>query len=325
MKSGALIEGSGLPLLVEPDSADEAGFDALLAWVDEARSWIEARLLRHGALLLRGFAVHTAAHFERLCTTVEPELLNYAGGDSPRTAVTAKVYTSTEYPAHLEIPLHNELSYRHHWPRKLFFFCLQAPGEGGETSLADSRRILAAIDSGVKRRFMEKQVAYVQNLHDGWGLGNSWQDTFETDDRSAVESHCRATGTEFRWTEQGLWTRTVCPAVITHPDTGEPLWFNQADLWHVSSRGGKYQDAMLRLFGEAALPSNACYGDGSPLEIEDLDAIRRACRDTEVVFPWRKGDVLLVDNLLVAHGRKPFNGQRRILVAMGGQNLPVAS
>jgi len=322
MKSGALIEGSELPLLVEPDSGEEAGFDALLGWVKDARSWIEAQLLRHGALLLRGFAVHTPAEFERLCRAVAPQLLNYAGGDSPRTAVTEKVYTSTEYPAHLEIPLHNELSYRHHWPRKLFFFCQQAPGEGGETSLADSRRLLAAIDPAVKRRFMERQVAYIQNLHSGWGLGKSWQDTFETDDRAAVERHCRATGTEFRWTQHGLWTRTVCPAVITHPDSGEPVWFNQATLWHVSSRGRRYQDEMLRIFGAAALPSNACYGDGRPIASDDLDAIRRACRETEVVFPWRTGDVLLLDNLLVAHGRKPFRGERRILVAMAGQKPP---
>ncbi len=318
MKSGALIEGSELPLLVEPDSGNEAGFGALIGWVNEARGWIEARLSRHGALLLRGFAVQTPAEFERLCAALEPRLLNYAGGDSPRTAVTGKVYTSTEYPAHLEIPLHNELSYRHQWPRKLFFFCLQAPDAGGETNLADSRRLLAAIDPVVTRRFADRQVAYVQNLHDGWGLGKSWQDTFETDDRSVVESHCRVTGTEFRWTEQGLWTRTICPAVITHPDTGEQAWFNQATLWHVSSRGRKYQDDMLRLFGSDALPSNACYGDGTPIDSADLDAIRRACRETEVMFPWHQGDVLLVDNVLVAHGRKPFKGERRILVAMGG-------
>jgi len=320
MKSGVLTEGSELPVLVEPSSGNQASFDALLAWVNEARSWIENRLLRHGALLLRGFSVQTPAEFERLCAALEPQLLDYAGGDSPRTAITAKVYTSTEYPAHLEIPLHNELSYRHHWPRKLFFFCLQPPDEGGETSLADSRRLLAAIDPVVKGRFIDKQVAYTQNLHAGWGLGKSWQDTFETDDRSAVENHCRATGTEFRWTEQGLWTRTVCPAVIRHPNSGEPVWFNQAHLWHVSSRGRKYQDDMLRAFGADALPSNACYGDGTPIDNNDLDAIRRACRKTEVMFPWRKGDVLLVDNVLAAHGRKPFKGERRILVAIGGPN-----
>jgi alpha-ketoglutarate-dependent taurine dioxygenase len=318
MKSDFLSEARELPLVVKPSSTTEASINGLLQWLVEQRDWMEQQLLQYGAMLLRGFDVETATDFQRCCNAIDQRLLNYAGGDSPREAVTGKIYTSTEYPAELEIPLHNELSYRHTWPRKLFFFCQQPALQGGETNIADSRKILANIDPAVRQCFADKQVAYVQNLHDGWGFGKSWQQTFETDDPATVEQYCRSNEIEFRWTENGLWTRSVCPGIIDHPQTGETVWFNQADLWHVSSRGHDYQQKLLKLLGEDALPSNATYGDGSAISNDELAEVRRAYRATEVVYPWQQGDLLVLDNVLAAHGRKAFSGTRRVLVAMAG-------
>ena len=48
---------------------------------------------------------------------------------------------------------------------------------------------------------------------------------------------------------------------------------------------------------------------------------RLALRAETVTFPWRRGDVLLLDNMLTAHGRRPFTGDRRVLVAMGNSYL----
>ena len=316
MKTSFINDEERLPLLIEPGAAGEISLTGLSQWLAAERGWLESELLKYGGLLLRGFNVNTPEDFEQVCRVIEPQLLNYAGGDSPREAITGKVYTSTEYPARLEIPLHNEMSYRRVWPRKLFFFCDQPAQRGGETNLADGRRILELIDPDVRQRFAHRQVAYIQNLHDGWGLGKSWQETFETDDRDTVERHCRDTGIEFRWTDRGLWTRSICPGVIDHPVTGETVWFNQADLWHVSSRGPDYQAKMLKVFGEDALPSNATFGDGTPITDEELEEVRRAYRAAEVVNPWQHGDLLVLDNVLAVHGRKPFQGPRRVLVAM---------
>ena len=318
MKTSFITDDVKLPLLVEPQADNGSGLDSLAQWLVDQRHWADTQLLQYGGILLRGFGVDTAEDCEKLCKTVDPQLLNYTGGDSPREAITGKVYTSTEYPAHLEIPLHNEMSYRQLWPRRLFFFCEQPPKQGGETYIADCRKILQAIDPEIVQRFKDRQVAYIQNLHDGWGFGKSWQETFETEDRDRVEQHCRQTGIEFRWTDKGLWTRSICPGVIFHPVTGESVWFNQADLWHVSSRGEAYQEKMLKVLGDDALPSNATYGDGSPITADELDEVRRAYRATEIVNPWQRGDILFLDNVLAAHGRKPFEGPRRVLVAMSG-------
>ena len=44
--------------------------------------------------------------------------------------------------------------------------------------------------------------------------------------------------------------------------------------------------------------------------------MRGAYRQVEVKFPWVPGDLLVLDNVLVAHGRKPFKGERTILAAL---------
>jgi alpha-ketoglutarate-dependent taurine dioxygenase len=125
-----------------------------------------------------------------------------------------------------------------------------------------------------------------------------------------------------------LRTTQVCQAVASHPVTGEAVWFNQAHLFHVSSLRGEIRDSLLAASADEP-PRNAYYGDGSVIADNDLDQIRAAYDDATVVFSWEKGDVLLVDNMLVAHGRKPFRGERRIVVGMGqpfgseaGQSLP---
>jgi alpha-ketoglutarate-dependent taurine dioxygenase len=275
---------------------------------------------RHGAVLLRGFDIDTAEQFRKVAAAVRPDLMNYVGGDSPRSAVGDQVYTSTEFPPNMEIGLHNELSYSRSWPEQVFFCCLVAAPSGGETHIADGRRVLAELDSEVRNRFSENGVIYRQHLRDDSvsGPGKSWQTSFETTDRAEVEHICSDQDMEFRWTDRGLRTSLRNPGVLTHPVTGEVCWFNQADLWHASFDTVKAQES--RSAPEAPdqepLGSHACYGDGSEIPIEDLRAVRAACTKSEVLFPWQAGDLLILDNILAMHGRKPFAGERRVLVAM---------
>ena len=312
IKTRLFSERQTLPLVVEP--AVE-GVD-LIAWARRSPEWIEKKLHRHGALLFRGFPIPTAEKFEELSKVIAPELLNYMEGSSPRVMVTERVYTSTEYPPEFFVSMHNELSYAHRWPSRIFFYCLVEPQQGGETPIADSRQVLEALSDRLKQRFVEKKVMYARNLHGGRGLGLSWQTVFETEDRSVVEDYCREGEIDFEWTSDGgLRTRQVRPAVIRHPQTGEFLWFNQVDQFHPSSLDPEVAETMLR--SEEDLPIHGHFGDGSPLDPAELDEVRAAFRQTMVVFPWRLHDVLVMDNMLAAHGRMSFSGPRRVVVTMG--------
>jgi alpha-ketoglutarate-dependent taurine dioxygenase len=108
----------------------------------------------------------------------------------------------------------------------------------------------------------------------------------------------------------------VRPAVTRHPVTGETLWFNHATFFHVSTLAPAIREELLVEFAEDELPANTYYGDGSPIEPEILDQLRALYEQFTVSFAWQKGDVLLLDNMMVAHGRAPYEGARKILVGM---------
>jgi alpha-ketoglutarate-dependent taurine dioxygenase len=314
VKMGTLAPGQPLPLVVEPLMSE---LD-LNGWVRNNLDLVERKLLEHGAILFRGFGVSGVEGFEAFARVVAPQLANYVEGSSPRIMLGEKVYTSTEYPPEYFVSLHNELSYAHRWPGKLLFFCAVEPRDGGETPIADSREVLARLSPGLRERFTRKGVKYVRNLHGDRGAGLSWQTVFETTDPARVEDYCREGGIELAWKDDGgLWTSQVRHAVATHPRTGEQVWFNQVDQWHPSNLGEEVARALKATTREEDLPINAYHGDGSPLSPEDLEEVRQAYRDVMVTFPWREGDVLVVDNMLVAHGRMPFSGPRRVMVAMG--------
>jgi alpha-ketoglutarate-dependent taurine dioxygenase len=302
---------STLPLVLRPKLEE---FD-LVGWAASNREFIAAKLLEHGGVLFRGFDVGDASRFEEFARVFSPELMDYLDQHTPRTKLSGYVYTSTEYPADQHIPFHSENSKNHVWPLKLWFCCLQPAERGGETPIADNRRVFALLDPALKERFVEKRVMYVRNF--GEGVGLSWQTAFQTSSRAVVEEYCRGAGMECVWKdEQRLRLRHVCQAVARHPETGEAVWFNQAHLFHVAGLDAAVRDSMRALFREEDLPSNAFYGDGTAIEDSVIEDIRAAYAEAAVAFAWQAGDVLMLENMLVAHGRAPYAGPRRVLVAM---------
>jgi len=305
------LEGGGpLPLVMRPAVSMN-----LAAWAGRNRDFVESNLLRHGAILFRDFRVGSVEEFGEFTRALSGEPMEYRERSSPRHEVGDRVYTSTDYPAGQSIFPHNEHSYSLRLPLKLLFFCLEPAERGGETPIADCRKIYRRLDPRIRERFARKGYVYVRNFGEGFGV--PWQTAFQTEDRGAVEEYCRRNLIEFKWKEgDRLLTRQVRPAAARHPRTGEMVWFNHATFFHVSTLEPTIRDGLLAAFEERDLPNNTYYGDGSPIEPSVLDELRRAYLEELVSFEWREGDVLLIDNMLTAHSRRPYTGPRKILVAM---------
>jgi hypothetical protein len=307
-------DGRWVPREISPDdagvSADEAGLKDYLGGLQDLSTLLTAEK----ALVFRGFGI-APQNLDPVMDLLLPHRLAYVHGNSPRTKVGQNVYTSTEYPPEFTISMHNELSYAAHWPSRLLFFCEVAAATGGATPVVDAALWLASLDDEVRAAFAGG-VCYVQNLHNGLGLGKSWQQTFETEDRDVVEAFLQESGATWAWSRDGLRVTQVRPATTRHPATGVEVWFNQSDQWHPAALGDETALALAKIMPADQLPQSVTFADGAPIPAQYVIQVRDRALTAAIDVDWRSGDLLLIDNILVGHGRRPYTGARRVLVAM---------
>ncbi len=311
VSASPLDPGQSLPLLIKP----AIGPVDLAEWARANRELIENYLLKHGAILFRGFGLNSVADFERVCSAICPELFAEYG-DLPREGVSDKVYQSTPYPPDMTILFHNESSHLPSWPRKQFFMCVQKSQQGGETPILDCREVYKQLEQDIVQRFEEKGLMYVRNFVPG--IDVSWQEFFRTDDKAKVAESCSAEGMTCEWTSgDGLRISQLSRAVIKHPKTGEKVFFNQIQLHHPYCLDPATRSSLRAMFKEEELPRNVTYGDGSPIEEAVMERIGKLFWELCRTFAWQEGDLILIENMLVSHARNPYVGPRKIVVAMG--------
>jgi hypothetical protein len=314
IRESAIEPGNLLPLVIEPAVSGLR----LKDWTRDNLTWVEEKLLEHGGILFRGFELDSDAAFGDYIESLPYNRMAYVEASTPRQVVGDKVYTSTVYPEDETIALHNECTSSMTFPKKVWFFCLEEPEEGGETPIASSTGVLKRIDPEVLEKFERLGWMLIRNFGDGLGL--PWRGAYGISDPAEMEAYCRKADIEIRWSDPAhdhLWTRQVRAATMTHPVSGEKSWFNHMAFWHPANLCPNVLEEMVKQLGYDGLPYHTFYGDGSPIPDEVARHVARAYEAEKVKFRWRKGDLLWVDNMLASHGRESFRGPRKIRVAMG--------
>jgi len=338
----AEVRWSALPTQLRPTR--DASVDALVGAID-GNPWLKQQVQQQGAVLLRGFPIDTIDDFSRVAEAFTTGLQTTYPGVVPRKKIRGFVHNSTELSRHYPIPQHCEMSFSAEPPRHLLFGCMVAPPKGGETPLADFRSVWAALPTAVRQRFERGGLRIVRN-YDGpatRGLGDpmkytTWDSIFKTTDRDEVALKVEALGWELRWCANDR-LRLISTQEVTrvHPPSGLAAWHThltsfhiatgEAEFRHLWQRDHKLKHGVLAL-ALAALtrlrrrfttpdefPTHCTYRDGSEIPSADIQALREVIWHNTTAFRWQRGDLLLIDNLAVSHGRNPYRGPRQIVVA----------
>ncbi|OEU99923.1 hypothetical protein AN217_21355 [Streptomyces qinglanensis] len=296
--------------------ASPVGADALQDWIGERAQSLEAAVLRHGAVLIRGLEAGDAAALGRIGERLPGRHLTQTEAFARRRPLGGPVFSSLEWPPDQPMCMHHELSYALEFPRLLLMGCFTPPATGGVTGLADAEAVLAALPPEVVARFTEVGWSLTRSYNDLVGV--PWTEALGAPDRAAAEKYCRANGIDYDWQpDGGLRTRQRRSAVIRHPRTGRPVWFNQIAFLNEWTMDPAVREYLVAQFGADGLPFNSRYGDGSAVGAEVVAAINDAYEAATVREPWQAGDVLLVDNVRMAHSREPYTGSREVGMVLG--------
>lgn len=290
------------------------GADAA-AWAGRHRDAVRAAVGRHGALLVRGLGLTDPAQATAVFAALGSGLMTEREAFAARTAHGDGVYSSSAWPAAQPMCMHHELSYARRPPGTMFFACLQAPTEGGATTIADAADVLDALPADLVDRAEATGWMLVRRYNED--IGATVGDAFGTDDPAQIDAYCRANDIESVWEADGsLVTRQRRPAIVTHPVTGRRCWFNQVAFLSEWTLDPDVREFLLDCYGPEGLPFTTCFGDGEPIG-PDVVALLADVYDAHTRRePWQSGDLLVVDNLATAHAREPYSGAREVLVAM---------
>lgn len=330
IKLEALHMDGIFPAVISPTQS-HVSFDDFLQIIKQNKAAIAQVLLKHGAILFRGFPITGAKDFSAAIESLNfGKFVNYIGGDSPRDKVENGVYTSTEAPPSFHIPLHQELSFIKYFPKHIYFYCDIPPVKAGETIIADARRVYHSFDEGFIKKFETKELTYVSHYYYKSKImewvnrfqrsHKSWIEVFETNQKKEVEQKCNQNEFIWRWLNRDwLEIKQTRPALHVHPITHDIVWFNQAHLYDFNPRLlgiKKYIGAKLFYFKKSTRLHEIEFADGERISRKELYHILDVLNENTVAFPWQKGDMLVLDNILAMHGRAPFTGRRRILTAL---------
>lgn len=316
LKEQKQVNGLDFPLLITPSNTDvQENKQTFLNWVADNKEALHELLIKHGAVLFRGFPVGSSHEFETMLDQTNYKNMPYIGGAAPREQVTAsRIVTANESPASETIPFHHEMAQVPTPPGYIFFYCEKSATKGGATSLLHSGEICKTffeLDPKFAEKVEDQGVRYIRVMPEvtdkSSAIGRSWKETFQVETREQAEEKMRDAGMRWEWLEDGnLKTETaVLQAIRFDEETNQKVFFNSIVAvytgWDDARNEGK----------KAVSTANGDFMDDAVMNklIQQMD---ESC----VNFEWKAGDVLWINNHTVLHARQPFEGERRILASI---------
>ncbi len=296
--------------VVSHDSTSE-----LKDWLNENGAFLKNILAAHGAVVFRGFRHVGASGFVDAAKSICPDLYGDYG-DLKHEDDEPEVYSSTEYPVEHPIQFHNESACHHQWPLYIFFYCRRKAINGGGSLLVDSRRVLKHLSPTLRHALRNRLVTYQRTYYPH--LDIDWKAMFSSSDPRVVENRCRKDGMAYSWLDaETLQTRCTRPVLSEHPVTHDAVLFHQLFLYHRSRLDDETRASLDALYRDRPFPRTVHYDDGIEIPDASIRELYALYEKHGTMIELEEGDFMVLDNMMVAHGRDAFQGPRKIWVAIG--------
>jgi len=275
--------------------------------VELSESWLLEELEQHGALLFRGF-------------NADQEAFHRFAGRFNQIFVTQPYNDRESYdsqPGLQSVPLsQTALGPHFEWgtspfrPDFLWFCCLKPARQGGETTLYDGAEVYARLSEDTRQRLGEQVIL----VRDFFPLP-----IFKRILDSAV---ARAVLGPEPLKRLGELPDLAIKGVTT--DNRIVIENRLSAVAYKAGRPPALRHNLIPGHSNSVESSGASVGhsdlvlweDGSPLDDRIIEDIQQACSATRFDVRWEAGDVLMIDNNWVMHGRNAWDDSPREIVTL---------
>lgn len=296
-------------------AGSEAALSDCIDWVAANRDMLLAAATRHGGVLFRDFPTPSVEAFDAVVAALDLENFPYdkSLSNAVRINRTPRVFSANEAPPEVRIFFHHEMAQTPLYPRYIMFFCEVAPEQGGATPLCRSDVLYERLqqrcpDFAAKCERAGLRYTNVMPADDDphSGMGRSWQKTLGVQSREQAEARLRELNYSFQWLDDGCLQATtpVLPAVL-EVGPGRKTFFNQMIAAYCGWKDERND------------PGDAIrHGDGSKLDAAAVRVALELAEELSFDHRWQVGDIVILDNTIAMHARRPFVGTRKVLASL---------
>ncbi len=252
-----------------------------------------------GALLFQGYDANIET-FTQFSNKFGQDFMDYTGGVFNRRVINNNPTILSVNDFNDEVKLHGEMYYQKTQPKVLWFFCAHPAAQGGETILCDGVQFFNALSQPLKKLLSQKKLKFRGHLEK-----DIWIKKYKTDDLNVLKQLCKSNDLHLQINhDESIDIHYICSAI------------------HPSSTGVDSVFINSLLPAKSLSPEAVSFDDDSEIDAEIMLELNSIAEKITLEIGLETGDILMVDNTRIMHGRRAFQDDTRDIYLRLGLSDP---